>query len=154
MTIKCFCFYILLLSYPTFYRFCLQLVLIFIIAGIIHYKVSYASAYSFEKLSPRVKVIDKDGELVQQSEIGSVSGTLNIPKANFWWPYLMDPDPGYLYTLEVQIRGKTIFLTASLFVSNCFGKINAVILSSISEGLNCLSYTSTVCASCLNHIFV
>ena len=20
---------------------------------------------------------------------------------NLWWPYLMDPEPGYLYTLEV-----------------------------------------------------
>ena len=30
-------------------------------------------------------------------------GILEVPKANFWWPYLMDPNPGYLYTLQVEL---------------------------------------------------
>lgn len=53
----------------------------------------------------RVNLFNKDDELaaVQESAVGS--GTLEVPQANFWWPYLMDPNPGYLYTLRVSVCG-------------------------------------------------
>lgn len=70
--------------------------------GIVHYKVSFVQVYGDENLSVVVKLIDKEGEAVAQNAIG-FSGSLNIPQANFWWPYLMDSDPGYLYTLEVAL---------------------------------------------------
>lgn len=31
------------------------------------------------------------------------AGKIHIPKANFWWPYLTNPTPGYLYTLRVSL---------------------------------------------------
>lgn len=30
-----------------------------------------------------------------------LSGTVKIDNAKLWWPYLMNDDPGYMYTLEV-----------------------------------------------------
>lgn len=30
------------------------------------------------------------------------SGTLAVAAPKLWWPYLMDPEPGYLYTLQVK----------------------------------------------------
>lgn len=33
-----------------------------------------------------------------------INGTfeyIDIEEANLWWPYLMHPEPGYLYSLEV-----------------------------------------------------
>lgn len=73
--------------------------------GIVHYKISYVQVYGDEDLIVLVKLIDKEGDIVAQNAIG-FSGSLNIPKANFWWPYLMNSDPGYLYTLQVS----TLFL--------------------------------------------
>ncbi|PSN44367.1 Beta-glucuronidase [Blattella germanica] len=47
-----------------------------------------------------VNLLDKDGSYVLQNVSGT-SGTLEVPHAKLWWPYLMDPAPGYMYTLEV-----------------------------------------------------
>lgn len=88
--------------------------------GIIHYKVNYVQVYNDDNLSVVVKLIDKEGDIVAQNAIG-FSGSLNIPRANFWWPYLMDPDPGYLYTLEVRIlktKRKQVFYQ-HFFRLNC-----------------------------------
>ncbi|KAJ8959149.1 hypothetical protein NQ318_022410 [Aromia moschata] len=49
-----------------------------------------------------VTVIDKEGnEIVSTNE--SLSGTLEVPEAILWWPYLMNENPGYLYTLRIDI---------------------------------------------------
>jgi hypothetical protein len=47
-----------------------------------------------------VTVFAKDGRKV--TSVTGISGKIHIPKANFWWPYLTNPSPGYLYTLEVS----------------------------------------------------
>lgn len=48
--------------------------------------------------------MDKSGNKVASEENnGETNGTLTVPLARFWWPYLMHPEPGYLYTLEVNI---------------------------------------------------
>lgn len=31
-----------------------------------------------------------------------LNGTIDIYNAKLWWPYLMHPEPGYLYTFEVK----------------------------------------------------
>lgn len=33
-------------------------------------------------------------------------GAVTINNATLWWPYLMHPEPGYLYTIEVHLNTK------------------------------------------------
>lgn len=49
--------------------------------------------------SCNVDLFDNNGTLV----VGSVgcSGTLNVDSPNLWWPYLMNENPAYLYTLQI-----------------------------------------------------
>jgi len=42
-------------------------------------------------------------EVVSQSVNSSLTGEVTINRVNKWWPYLMNPDPGYLYTIEVRL---------------------------------------------------
>lgn len=56
----------------------------------------------------RVVVYDRDGVAVanasSDSEVdGTIGGIVDVPEAHLWWPYLMSEQPGYLYTLEVQL---------------------------------------------------
>lgn len=47
---------------------------------------------------------DKDGEVRgKDSKKIDLSGIVEIKNVKRWWPYLMDPEPGYLYTVEVSI---------------------------------------------------
>lgn len=51
-----------------------------------------------------VQIKDKMGNIVG-NKTTIINGTFNyidIEEANLWWPYLMHPEPGYLYSLEVQ----------------------------------------------------
>lgn len=48
-----------------------------------------------------ITVLDKLENIVTTYK--ECNGTLKIPNAHFWWPYTMHPDPGYLYTLKVEI---------------------------------------------------
>lgn len=46
---------------------------------------------------------DKDGEVRgKDSKKIDLSGIVEIKNVKRWWPYLMDPEPGYLYTVEVS----------------------------------------------------
>ncbi|KAI7815367.1 beta-glucuronidase [Rhyzopertha dominica] len=72
-------------------------------AGIVHYNVSYVVSSDKEKFVCHIKLFDKEGDLVAQNGVNGFIGTLNVPSVNFWWPYLMDSDPGYLYSLEVNL---------------------------------------------------
>ncbi|KAG5844382.1 hypothetical protein ANANG_G00161940 [Anguilla anguilla] len=67
--------------------------------GLINYQVSVKGSQN-----PAVKVMlmDKDGHCVATAN-GS-SGILKIVDVNLWWPYLMHVNPGYLYSLEVQLK--------------------------------------------------
>ncbi|KAL1494471.1 hypothetical protein ABEB36_010067 [Hypothenemus hampei] len=53
----------------------------------------------------RVTLLDKAKTLITKSEEKSAefSGVLTVESPNLWWPYLMHPDPGYLYSLEVEL---------------------------------------------------
>lgn len=70
--------------------------------GIVKYKVEYQNKLRDLSSVPQctVTVFAKDGTKV--TSVTGVSGKIHIPKANFWWPYLTNPSPGYLYTLEVS----------------------------------------------------
>lgn len=59
----------------------------------------------------RVIVYDRDDAIVANGSSdatpteanGTIAGTVDIPAAKLWWPYLMSAQPGYLYTLEVRL---------------------------------------------------
>ncbi|XP_069689811.1 beta-glucuronidase-like [Periplaneta americana] len=52
-----------------------------------------------------VSLLDRDGNYVLQ-DVAGLEGKLEVPQAKLWWPYLMDPDPAYLYTLEVRLSSE------------------------------------------------
>ncbi|XP_062844852.1 beta-glucuronidase isoform X2 [Trichomycterus rosablanca] len=56
--------------------------------------------------NPNVKVAltNKDKRCVAVAN-GS-SGVLKVPDVNLWWPYLMHQNPGYLYSMEVQLTAE------------------------------------------------
>lgn len=59
-------------------------------------------------LSATVTIYDKTMNLVvSQSVDNSLQGEVIINNVNKWWPYLMNPDPGYLYTIEVRLSTQT-----------------------------------------------
>lgn len=48
---------------------------------------------------------DKEGVVVgKDSQKIDLSGIVEIPNVKRWWPYLMDPEPGYLYTVEFTLK--------------------------------------------------
>ncbi|XP_063709654.1 beta-glucuronidase isoform X2 [Culicoides brevitarsis] len=52
-----------------------------------------------------VIVYDKDGEMSgKDSQKIDLTGIVEIPNVKRWWPYLMDPEPGYLYTVEFTLK--------------------------------------------------
>lgn len=52
-----------------------------------------------------IQVKDKDGNVVaNQSTDADLNGTIVIDKAQLWWPYLMHPNYGYLYTFEIKLQ--------------------------------------------------
>lgn len=50
-----------------------------------------------------VQIRDRDGEIVAttKSTQNDLRGYIEIENVKPWWPYLMHPEPGYLYTMEV-----------------------------------------------------
>ncbi|XP_017122793.1 beta-glucuronidase [Drosophila elegans] len=51
-----------------------------------------------------VQLRDRDGEVAaQQINKAVYHGSLLVPNAKPWWPYLMHPDPGYLYALQFEL---------------------------------------------------
>lgn len=56
-----------------------------------------------------VQLRDRDGHVAaQQINKGIYHGTLLVPNPHPWWPYLMHPDPGYLYDLQFELFVETI----------------------------------------------
>ncbi|XP_075709032.1 beta-glucuronidase [Rhinoderma darwinii] len=70
--------------------------------GIIIYEVSVVGS---EYYSVVVSLRCQDGQEVATA-LGAV-GQLKVANAKLWWPYLMNENPGYLYSFEVKIRADT-----------------------------------------------
>jgi hypothetical protein len=68
-------------------------------AGVIEYDVDVGGDYA-ERATVSVSLLDRDGNYIIRNVEGN-KGNLQVPQARLWWPYLMHPDPAYLYTLEV-----------------------------------------------------
>lgn len=52
--------------------------------------------------SVSIQMRDKDGEIVANASSNDMKGYIEIEDVKPWWPYLMHPEPGYLYTMEVS----------------------------------------------------
>ncbi|CAH1103309.1 unnamed protein product [Psylliodes chrysocephalus] len=71
--------------------------------GTVAYWVDVAG--SLPTITYKVEVIDKNKKVVATNN--GANGEIKIANANLWWPYLMDDNPGYLYTLRVQLVSAT-----------------------------------------------
>nr|CAD7258194.1 unnamed protein product [Timema shepardi] len=70
--------------------------------GLVEYTIVYAGdSGDTDDLSITLILYDRDDQIVATSS--GAKGELRIPDVNLWWPYLMHPDPAYLYTLQVNL---------------------------------------------------
>lgn len=77
------------------------------ILGIVYFNISYGGTDERSDVSCWVHLVDADGKTVATTskegiEPSGYIGKLEVPDAKLWWPYLMNPNPGYLYSLEVD----------------------------------------------------
>nr|XP_040234343.2 beta-glucuronidase isoform X1 [Anopheles coluzzii] len=71
--------------------------------GRVDYQVT-TSTNETEHLLLKVKLYDRNGTLVSKDESeAKLQGTVVVPQVQLWWPYLMHPEPGYLYTMEITL---------------------------------------------------
>lgn len=56
-----------------------------------------------DELYVTINIRDRDGEIVATTKSlqNDLKGYIEIDNVKPWWPYLMHPEPGYLYTMEV-----------------------------------------------------
>ena len=55
----------------------------------------------------KIYIYDKENNLVTtQIADENMEGEALIDNVKLWWPYLMHPEPGYLYTIEVRLTTK------------------------------------------------
>ncbi|XP_011179547.2 beta-glucuronidase [Zeugodacus cucurbitae] len=83
--------------------------------GLVHYEVTVngierkekAVVYDppIEPLYVHVQLRNKDGEIAAHSvSKATLNGTIVVKDVMPWWPYLMSPEPGYLYTMELYLH--------------------------------------------------
>lgn len=49
-----------------------------------------------------ISLIDREGNvIIEDDKLSEIEDTILLRDPKLWWPYLMDSDPGYLYTLQV-----------------------------------------------------
>ncbi|CAH1405474.1 unnamed protein product [Nezara viridula] len=77
--------------------------------GIVYFNITYNGTFDKNSVGCWVGLFDADGVPVASTplndkiEANSFTGYSEIPNAKLWWPYMMNPEPGYLYTLEVRL---------------------------------------------------
>lgn len=56
-----------------------------------------------DELYVTIHIRDRGGEIVASTKSlqNDLKGYIEIENVKPWWPYLMHPEPGYLYTMEV-----------------------------------------------------
>uniref|UniRef100_A0A8D8YBZ1 Beta-glucuronidase n=1 Tax=Cacopsylla melanoneura TaxID=428564 RepID=A0A8D8YBZ1_9HEMI len=82
--------------------------------GIIHYNITFSGSIASpssggDAVQCVVDLLDHLGNYVVRKNRDFVnrglSGTIEVPNAHLWWPYLMHEEPGYLYTLQARLTG-------------------------------------------------
>ncbi|KAK4873706.1 hypothetical protein RN001_013066 [Aquatica leii] len=91
--------------------------------GFVHYVISHLNK---KPVNCIVTLLDKLENTVVVNN--NSEGVLEVKEAKLWWPYLMDPNAGYLYTLKVELH-------------NSDGKIIDVYRQPI--GIRSISWTNT-----------
>ena len=71
---------------------------VLVLLGAVHYRVTPGGGTPHETL---VEIVDDDDKVIATKN--SLSGTVMIPDARLWWPYTMNKDAAYQYTLKVGI---------------------------------------------------
>ncbi|KAF4073025.1 hypothetical protein AMELA_G00254150 [Ameiurus melas] len=71
--------------------------------GFVHYNVTPVGS---AKPVVKVTLMDKDGRCISTAD--GILGVLKVPEVNLWWPYLMHQNPGYLYSMEVQLTAESV----------------------------------------------
>ena len=73
--------------------------------GLIDYTVTHSESGTTPDCV--VDVLDKNDNKVASGK--GLKGSITVPNATLWWPYTMDENSGYLYTLRIQLQtnGKT-----------------------------------------------
>lgn len=74
---------------------------IVLFAGFIVYNVTQKGLSDGGSVECLIQILDKND--TQVAAANDCAGLIEIGNANFWWPYLMHPNPGYLYTFRVSI---------------------------------------------------
>ncbi|PVD31515.1 hypothetical protein C0Q70_06928 [Pomacea canaliculata] len=70
--------------------------------GIVNYEIITAGG---APEAVQVSIVSKEGQTVVQL-YNQLQGTVTIPNVRLWWPYTSMPsDPGYMYTLVVNVSG-------------------------------------------------
>ncbi|CAG4987138.1 unnamed protein product [Parnassius apollo] len=72
------------------------------LTGFVVYNVTHQGS-SLDNVECLVQIFDKNDSQVAASH--DCAGLIEIGNANFWWPYLMHPSPGYLYTFKASLTG-------------------------------------------------
>lgn len=71
--------------------------------GVVNFKI-LTSDNATTPVTAKVFIYDKQNTLVDTQAVGeNMTGTAVIRNVKKWWPYLMDPEPAYLYTIEVKL---------------------------------------------------
>lgn len=73
------------------------------LTGFIVYNVTSKGATKDQDVLCLIQLFDKNDTLVTSAN--DCAGLLEVPNAKFWWPYLMNPQPGYLYTMKASLIG-------------------------------------------------
>lgn len=80
--------------------------------GIVYFNVSYGGTKDRSSVNCWVDLVDAEGSSVASTSKDGIEpsgfiGKIEIPNAKLWWPYMMHPEPGYLYTLQIRISTST-----------------------------------------------
>lgn len=67
--------------------------------GFINYSVQVRGS---DQVTAKISLIDKEGKVVATDTV--LEDTIFVQNANFWWPYLMNSNPGYLYQFQVILE--------------------------------------------------
>lgn len=71
--------------------------------GVVNFDVSLSENIT-QNHRVKVTIYDREGNNAGETIADEfLKGEIVIKNAKLWWPYLMHPEPGYLYTLEVRL---------------------------------------------------
>ncbi|XP_047991676.1 beta-glucuronidase [Leguminivora glycinivorella] len=72
------------------------------LTGFVVYNITYKGSDA-SNIICLVQLFDKNDTQVVAAQ--DCAGLLEVGNANFWWPFLMNPNPGYLYTMKATLIG-------------------------------------------------